>query len=360
MPDGWSKMGRILGILAATLLALPACGGSRADTPAPNPDAQGSGDSGGLDSQPLDATADTQDSIAGLPQKATFETADPQAVVVLDYNVMCSFCVNSSHPEWEQAWSARLPWLRDVIHRHDPDLMAIQELQELVPTDPTLTQAQEIVAPDNAYEFEYYHHKEGDLFDADYDDATVYWKKARFTRLSSGVFWLSPTPDEAYSTGFAKVQEPRLVVWVLLHDQVNARDFYFVNTHFDNNAPSQEKSAPLVLERLGKLAGQHPLIFAGDFNTDPADKAWAILTKGVAGQGFHFDDSKALAKTAQVFSNVTPPPIGFADLEDIDHVFVAGAPFQVAWWLTDLWRYGANGQAPSDHNGAIVTSLRWP
>jgi endonuclease/exonuclease/phosphatase family metal-dependent hydrolase len=350
-------MGHKLGILLLVLVALPACGGSAAKTPTAQADAATGQDTASV--QDTQATDSQGDAAVDVPGKATFETADPKAVTVLNYNVMCSFCNNSMHPEWEQAWSVRLPMTQDVIHRHDPDLLAIQELQELVPTDPTLTQAEQIVAPENLYDFEYYHHQPGDLFDADYDDATVYWKKARFTKLATGVFWLSPTPDASYTTGFAKAQEPRLVVWVLLHDKVNDRDFYFVNTHFDNNAPSQEKSAPLVLDRLSKLAGVHPMIFAGDFNTDPTDKAWTILTQGDDGKGFAFQDSKALAQTAAVFSNVTPVPIPFAQLEDIDHVFLAGATFQVAWWLTDLWRYGPLQQAPSDHNGAVVTTVLW-
>ena len=80
--------------------------------------------------------ADVASADVPLPGKATFETADPAAVVVLDANVMCSFCKNSDHPEWVQDWSARVLWWHDVILRHDPDLMALQEFQEIVPTDP--------------------------------------------------------------------------------------------------------------------------------------------------------------------------------------------------------------------------------
>lgn len=298
-----------------------------------------------------------------VPGKPTFETADPKRVVVLNYNVMCSFCLFDAkeHPTWANPWQERLPYLRDVIARHDPDLMAIQELQEMVPGDPALNQPQQLIAPNNLYDFEFFHHQPGstvEIFDVDYDDATVFWKKSRFTKLETGVFWLSSTPDVPQHNDFGNAT-PRMVVWVLLHDKTNDRDFYFVNTHFDNTSPSQVKSAPLVLDRLAPLAAKHPLVFAGDFNAATGHPAYAVLTQGVAGKGFHFQNSKALAKIADVFSNVAPPPLAYADLEDIDHVFVAGATFDVTWWLTDFWRYGALLQAPSDHEGAVVTSLQW-
>ncbi len=343
--------------LALSLLA--ACGSSATSKTAA--DVAVAADVSAVDVPAADvAAADVASADVPLPGKATFETADPAAVVVLDANVMCSFCKNSDHPEWVQDWSARVLWWHDVILRHDPDLMALQEFQEIVPTDPVLSQPEQIIKPENAYDFEYYHYKPGDLFEQNYDDATVFWKKARFDKLDTGVFWLSPTPDASYSTGFHQPQEPRLVVWVLLHDKTNNRDFYFANTHFDNNAPSQKLSSPLVLQRFAALPGPHPILFGGDFNSAPDTDAYKTLVQGVDGKGMKMEDARYTAKTAAVFSNVKPPPMALGDFEDIDHIFLTGATFTVSWWVLDLWRYGDLLQAPSDHNGAIVTSVKWP
>jgi len=336
-----------------------ACGSTQATKS--TPDMAVSADVFPADAQvPDGAVADAGASDVGLPGKATFETADPDAIVVLDANVMCSFCKNSDHPTWIQDWATRVVWWYDVIQRHDPDLMALQEFQEIVPTDPKLTQPEQITAPGNAYDFEYYHFKSGDMFDYDYDDATVFWKKSRFTKLDTGVFWLSPTPDVSFSTGFKQPQQPRMVVWVLLHDKQTNRDFYFANTHFDNNFPSQKLSAPLVLQRFAALPGPHPILFGGDFNSRPDSEAYKILVQGVDGKGLHFEDTRYTAKKVGLLSNVEPPAMALADFEDIDHIFLTGATFTVQWWVLDLWRYGDLKQAPSDHNGAIVTSVKWP
>src|ERR1041384_796995 len=94
-----------------------------------------------------------------------------------------------------------------------------------------------------------------------------------------GFYWLSAKPDEPYSVGFAAPQLPRLVTWARLHALDEDFDVLFATTHFDNNSPSQEMSAPLVLERTAALASELPVIMVGDFNSQPTDLAYTILTE---------------------------------------------------------------------------------
>jgi endonuclease/exonuclease/phosphatase family metal-dependent hydrolase len=101
-----------------------------------------------------------------------------------------------------------------------------------------------------------------------------------FEEVEHGFYWLSPTPDEPYSTGFANPQLARLVVWARLRALAEDHEFVFATTHFDNNSPSQELSAPLVLERTAALADELPVIMVGDFNSQPVDPAYALLLTG--------------------------------------------------------------------------------
>src|SRR5690606_9112160 len=78
-----------------------------------------------------------------------------------------------------------------------------------------------------------------------YPDAAILYRTERFDLVGSGEFWLSPTPDEPSSIGFSPPQVPRLVVWARLFDKQSDAELVFVSTHFDNNSPSQELSAPL-------------------------------------------------------------------------------------------------------------------
>lgn len=285
----------------------------------------------------------------------------PTGLRVMTFNVMCSFCMDKVH----EPWTARIPYLRDVIARHDPDLIG---LQELFNAEPGNDDVESLFGPEHLWGAVYYHHKPGDLLEKDYTDATVMYRKARFELKDQGFFWLSPEPDTAFSNGFApKGSFPRLVAWARLHDKKAKRDLYFATTHFDNNAPSQEKSAPLSLQRLGPLAKQAPLIFIGDFNSKPPTKAYGILTTGedkadgsgkVAG-GLVLQDAFVLAPPPWQIEAGTQKPPAYDPAQRIDHVFVGGGAWKSLRWVVDLTVYGPPQWHPSDHD-AIVADLDWP
>lgn len=329
--------------------ALAACGSEDhgADAHAATPDG---GDSTAVDT----ATSADGSADAGPDATSADATADPTRLVVFNYNVMCSFCKNSDFPQWEQAWKTRVPWLTDVVQRYDPDLIGLQELNDLGIPEGNPDEAAQILGT-ATWEVYYYRSKVGDAFEFDYPDACLAWRKSRFELLETGQFWLSPEPDTAYSVGFAKgMQFPRLVVWARLKDKAGGREIAFANTHFDNNSPSQELSAPLSLQRLAPLAAKAPLVFCGDFNSSPTSKAYQLLTSGAP----QLLDTYNLAKNRTQESNVKPTP-PWEEPSRIDHVFVT-APLQADQWSIDLWRYGQQQQAPSDHPGAVVVKLRWP
>lgn len=351
-------------VVFALLLIAVACAESKtAATPA---DAQSPADASSSAeiqaSKDSAASADGQAAADAVPASWSLPPSKPAgALTVLTYNVMCSFCVNSSHPEWQQKWADRLPWLQDVFVRFDPDLMGLQELQDQVPPPGGITEVDQILGQNSPYAAHYYKHQPGDDLPGDYPDATLFWKKARFDKIGDGVVWLSPTPDKSFSIGFGKsFQFPRLMIWVKLHDKVANRDLYFANTHFDNNAPSQEKSSPLVMKTLGPLTKDAPLIATGDYNADTTHVAYKLLTAGQPPDSPPWQDAFALAKKWTIVHNQDSQP-AYAEKARIDHIFLVSptAKFQVAWWGIDLWLYGPMHQAPSDHDGAIVAYVEW-
>jgi endonuclease/exonuclease/phosphatase family metal-dependent hydrolase len=144
-------------------------------------------------------------------------------------------------------------------------------------------------------------------------------------------------------------------VWAVLRDRADGRELYFASTHFDNNSPSQELSAPLVLERTVPFVDQGPVIVVGDFNSQPADVAYATLTTDQS-HGFAFENVFDLAAEWRVETNLEPPPDYDLDAR-IDHLFVAGdhAPWVVSEWIADLTAYGPNQRYPSDHFAIVAT-----
>lgn len=256
---------------------------------------------------------------------------------VMTFNVLCSFC----NPDYDP-WENRLAYFADIFERHDPDLIGLQELTYPEEVD-------QILALRPGYEAIYFLGEEAGPYGlVDYPDATILYRSARFRQRQSGFFWLSETPDVPWSAGWAEgLQFARIVDWAQLEERETGRLLLFVTTHFDNNSPNQEHSAPLLLERIGPMAGEAPAIVTGDFNSQPADPAYATLTSG---EGFRLDDAFDIAARWSVASNRDPPP-AYDHADCIDHIFYAGAgmAWQCPQWTVDTFVYGPDAKYPSDH-----------
>jgi endonuclease/exonuclease/phosphatase family metal-dependent hydrolase len=252
---------------------------------------------------------------------------------VMTYNILCSFCDPRNYDRWED----RLPYFGDIFARHDPDLIGVQELT------PLGDEVGQIRAQAPGYGAVYFAPPGEDS----YPDSLILYRESRFTVLEHGEYWLSPTPDVPRSIGFVRFQFPRLVVWARLLDRASDRELLFANTHFDNNSPSQELSAPLLRERTAPFADL-PLLVVGDFNSRPNSTAYGILTQAAA-DGITLEDSFDLASWRIVTNQVPVPAYDVSGR--IDHIFVggAGATWSVVDWLADLTVYGPNGRYPSDH-----------
>jgi endonuclease/exonuclease/phosphatase family metal-dependent hydrolase len=272
--------------------------------------------------------------LAGCGPSDDDGSSSPQPLTVMTFNVLCSFCDRRNYDPWEE----RLPYFGDIFARHDPDLIGLQELT------PLGNEVEQILAQAPGFEAIYFA-PENEL---PYPDALILYRSTRFTVIESGSYWLSPTPDMPLSTGFAPPQFPRLVVWARLLDGAAGREIYFATTHFDNNSPSQERSAPLVRERTLPFVEDRPVIVVGDFNSRPNSTAYEMLTDDST-DDFGFQDSFDLAEWHLVANQQPLPAYDITDR--IDHIFLAGRG--VTWvvndWAADLTIYGPNQRYPSDH-----------
>lgn len=276
-------------------------------------------------------TSETDESETGSPPDLPEPPVAPEPMVVMTFNVLCSFCDDTYDP-----WEDRVGYISDTIARHEPDLVGLQELF-------TGEEVQQLLDLNPEYDALFYADDT-----SDYADATIWWRADRYELQESGFYWLSPAPDTPFSVGFSTPQLPRLVAWAQLRELSSGAEFLFVDTHFDNNTPSQEMSAPLLLERTQDQAGALPIIVVGDFNSRPDSPAYAILVGGVAPGEFALTNSFDLAAMWSVDSNQDPVPPYDPDIR-IDHIFVAGGQWSVPWWVVDTWVYGASDLHTSDH-----------
>ena len=276
----------------------------------------------------------------------------PLTLRVTAYNVMCSFCGDGHFDAYDyDDWPTRLPHLQQQLAAHDADLIGLQEL--LYTYENPATNVRDEVADlggrGEVYGSIYYERDMDDPHSSmDYPDATILYRKSMFEPVRSGHFWLSPEPDEPFSTGFDPAgQLPRIVVWAELKLLDRERSVIFATTHVDNNSPSQELSAPLIRERMKAIAAGLPVIIVGDFNAGMEHPAYEDLVG---------DADWPLADTY----SLTEAPRGdgpeswvndYPWVERIDHIFVRPAEaFEVSDWWIDLAPYNEEGpKFASDH-----------
>lgn len=272
------------------------------------------------------------------------------SITVMSFNVLCSFC-----PEFGKGpadpWKKRLKYFAGIFQRHHPDLIGLQELS-------SAAEVRQVLRLNPDYEALYYTEAGGVPRQA-YPDACILYLRERFEVIARGAFWLSETPDKPWSRGWASdMQFPRVVAWAHLKDRSSGRELYFATTHFDPNAPNQEKSAPIAIERMAAWAEAMPVIFVGDFNSSPETAAYRALTGEQNGLAFRFQNAYDAAQKREVDTNQTPPPESRAAHAMIDHIFLAGkAKFRVPLWVVDMHVYGQSRNYPSDHRAIVAHIL---
>lgn len=117
--------------------------------------------------------------------------------------------------------------------------------------------------------------------------APILFKHKDFLVLENTTFWLSPTPDRP-SKGWDAALE-RIVTMVTFQSKLNPLiKFNVFNTHYDHRGHiARRRSSQLIVDKM-KNYNAYSSFLCGDFNTEPRDEPYGILT--AAG----FKDSRIL------------------------------------------------------------------
>ncbi|KAI5962104.1 uncharacterized protein KGF55_003180 [Candida pseudojiufengensis] len=117
--------------------------------------------------------------------------------------------------------------------------------------------------------------------------APILFKTKDFFVLENTTFWLSPTPSFP-SKGWDAALE-RIVTMVSFQSKLNPLiKFNVFNTHYDHRGiAARRESSKLIVDKMENY-NNYPSFLCGDFNTEPKDEPYAILT--AAG----FKDSRIL------------------------------------------------------------------
>jgi len=260
----------------------------------------------------------------------------PLVLKAMSYNLRCASCDASDS---DQHWSKRRALVVDLIRRHRPDVLAVQEaergqLDELV--DALGDYAWTGVGRDDG--------KDRGEF------AAILYRDARFDLETADTRWLSETPERV-SRGWDAAL-PRTLGIAVLRERLSGRRLRVFNTHFDHQGErARLESSRLVLREIGDPGMAPPLLLLGDFNFT-ADAAGYAVLRGV------LRDAEAVSESPPTGGPGTLN--GFGRLEGrrpkIDFVFV-DASARVLSHRIDA------GEAPrryaSDHH-PIIVEIEWP
>jgi endonuclease/exonuclease/phosphatase family metal-dependent hydrolase len=176
--------------------------------------------------------------------------------------------------------------------------------------------------------------------------AAIFFRRARFSLLAHGDFWLSPTPDRP-SMGWDARCCKRIASWARLRDATDGRELVVFSAHFDHEGVvARLESARLLLRQIEAIAGSTPVVCLGDFNTTPETAPIRLLAGAlVDARGASAAPPQGPVGTFNGFQFDAPMT------ERIDYVFVSPR-FKVLTY--GVPNDSTDRRYPSDHHPVVV------
>ncbi len=176
----------------------------------------------------------------------------------------------------------------------------------------------------------------------------IFYNDSLFELIHSGTFWLSATPNDTGSKGW-DAAITRICSWAKLKHILSGKVFFVFNTHFDHvGVLARENSATLILTKMNELSNKEPIILAGDFNSEPTDKAYKNIIKNKI---IRFKDSFIKQKENCTFTGFK---VNGGICKRIDFIFI-NKYFKVK--LFEIINQNDSKNYPSDHL-PILTILK--
>jgi len=248
-----------------------------------------------------------------------------------------TFNVRYANPDdGDDAWERRTELVFDVIRRHAPDLVGLQEAL------PVQLDELRVAFP------EYRFLGQGREGGRRGEHSALMVRDERLEVVESGDFWLSPNPDEVGSRGWDAAL-PRICTWAVLRDRTSGEAFLAMNAHFDHRGREARcESSRVILERRARRA-QLSVIVTGDLNAGEESLPLAELRAG--GLRDTFRDVHEGSVAAGTFNGFR----GESDGPKIDYVLVDHG------WSTlsaAIVRDHDDGRYPSDHYPVVAALAR--
>lgn len=170
--------------------------------------------------------------------------------------------------------------------------------------------------------------------------SSIYYLKDKYNLIDSGTFWLSETPDKAYTKSFNSMCY-RIATWAVLENKETGERYTHINTHLDHKLDStRDAQMKVLIEQVLKITGEGKVVMTGDFNAYEDSSVYAVACES-------FDDTKYIAKNTDEGPTFTK----YGTKEDngrgaIDFIFVSKGVKAESYKII---RNTVEGIYPSDH-----------
>lgn len=182
---------------------------------------------------------------------------------VMSFNVR-----NSNSRDGEDAWPKRTELFFATIAAYGPDLIGFQEV--------LADQHDAITARLRDYAFSGVARDDGKRKG---EWSNIGYRKARFTLVAEGNFWLSETPEIPGSKSWDAALT-RICSWVRLRETATGKEFVYANTHFDHIGKiARQEASKVISQRVSVIAAGVPALLTGDLNINEDNPAYSVFVK---------------------------------------------------------------------------------
>ena len=198
---------------------------------------------------------------AGFGPRPPAAADGPLTLDVMTFNIRYGTAADGA-----DEWSARRQSVIDLIERHGPDVLGLQEALAF--------QLAEIAEGVEGYARVGVGRDDGLLAG---EFSAILYDADRLLVDRSGTFWLSDTPSVPASSSWGN-GIPRICTWARFVDARSGRAFWVYNTHFDHRSQaSRERAAAAIVAHAAERTGREPLVVMGDLNAGPDNPAVRLL-----------------------------------------------------------------------------------
>lgn len=164
--------------------------------------------------------------------------------------------------------------------------------------------------------------------------APVFWNTYEFELIHGETIWLSPFPKEAGSIGW-DAHMPRIATIVILRHKQTGQTYRVINTHFSHVGETAREMAARLLRGYAVSANQDVVLLLGDFNTEPGDDAYKLLSAPPMADS-HDTARRRCRKTLATYTSFDPDDIF---MKRIDFIFTNSE--KVEWaCINEQIKYG--------------------